>query len=126
MYTELIFGADLKKDTPDSVIEVLKYMIGDTEAKPKYFPFHNGRCECLFRSSSYYFGVNEPVCKLWKDDIGKNWVLSTRSNIKNYKGEIEAFLDWIKPYIDGGSGYRDMYAIVTYEEAGTPDIYYLR
>lgn len=124
MYTELIFGADLKKDTPEQVIEILKYMIGDTEEKPKYFPLP--RCEWLFRSSSYYFGVNEPVNKMWYDDIGKNWVLSTRSNIKNYKCDIEAFLDWITPYIDGGSGCRDMYAIVTYEEAEYPDIYYLR
>ena len=125
MYTELIFGADLKKDTPENVIEVLKYMVGDTEEKPKDFPLPEGRCEWLFRGSSYYFGVNAPVSKLWKDDIGENWVLSTRSNIKNYCGEIEAFLEWIKPYIDGGSGYRDMYAIVIYEEAKTPNIYYL-
>ena len=126
MYTELIFGADLKQHTPDSVIEALKYMIGDTEEKPKDFPLPEGRCEWLFRSSSYYFGVNAPVSKLWYDDIGVNWVLSTRSNIKNYNGEIEAFLEWIYPYIDGGSGYRDMYAIVMYEEADSPDIYYLR
>ena len=126
MYTELIFGADLKQHTPEYVIEALKYMIGDTEEKPKDFPLPEGRCEWLFRGSSYYFGVNGPVGKLWYDDIGKNWVLSTRSNIKNYEGEIETFLDWIKPYIDGGSGCRDMYAIVTYEEAESPDIYYLR
>ena len=124
-YTELIFGADLKKDTPDNVIEALKYMIGDTEEKPKDFPLPDGRCEWLFRGSSYYFGVSSPVSKMWKDDIGGNWVLSTRSNIKNYEGEIEAFLKWIKPYIDSGSGSNDMYAIVTYEEAETPDIYYL-
>ena len=125
MYTELIFGAGLKKDTPENIIEALKYMMGEIEEKPKDFPLPNGRCEWLFRGSSYYFGVNSPVSKMWKDDIGKNWVLSTRSNIKNYEGEIEAFLEWIKPYIDSGSGYRDMYAIVTYEEAKAPNIYYL-
>lgn len=100
-------------------------MIGDTEEKPKDFPLPEGRCEWLFRGSSYYFGVNKSVSKMWKDDFGENWVLSTRSSIKNYKGEIEAFLEWIKTYIDGGSGYRDMYAIVIYEEAEAPDIYYL-
>lgn len=125
MYTELIFGADLKKDTPENVIEALKYMIGDTEEKPKDFPLPDGRCEGLFRGSSYYFGVNSPVSKMWKDDISGNWALSTRSNIKNYGGEIETFLEWIKPHIDGGSGCRDMYAIVTYEVAEAPNIYYL-
>lgn len=29
MYTELIFGATLKKDTPSQVIEALKYMLGE-------------------------------------------------------------------------------------------------
>jgi hypothetical protein len=52
-------------------------------------------------------------------------VLSTRSNIKNYKQEIETFLEWIKPYINGGSGSRNMYAIVIYEEQDEPTIYYL-
>ena len=125
MYTELIFGAELKKDTPKNVIEALKYIIGDTEEKPNDFPLPDGRCEWLFRCSSYYFGVTSAVSKMWKDDISESYVISTRSNIKNYKGEIEAFLEWIKPYIDNGSGYRDMYAIVTYEEAEVPNIYYL-
>ena len=125
MYTELMFGADLKKDTPTEVIEALKYMIGETEEKPINFPLPDGRCEWLFRGASYYFGVSSPVSKMMYDDIGGNWILSTRSNIKNYGGEIEAFLEWIKPYIDSGSGSRDMYAIVTYEESDEPKIYYL-
>lgn len=125
MYTELIFGADLKKDTPTEVIEALKYMIGETEEKPTNFPLPDGRCEWLFQGASYYFGVSSPVSKMWYDKIGGNWILSTRSNIKNYDGEIEAFLEWIEPHINGGSGYNNMYAIVTYEEAKTPKIYYL-
>ena len=72
MYTELIFGADLKKDTPKNVIETLKYMIGDTEEKPNDFPLPDGRCEWLFRCASYYFGVNRPISKMWFDDISKN------------------------------------------------------
>jgi len=62
---------------------------------------------------------------MWFDDISKSWHLSTRSNIKNYEQEIQTFLEWIKPYIDGGSGGRDMYAIVIYEEQEELDIYYL-
>lgn len=125
MYTELIFGASLKEDTPSTVIDALKYMIGETEEKPKDFPLPDGRCEWLFRGSSYYFGVSESVSKMWFDEIANDWRLSTRSNIKNYEGEIEEFLEWIKPYIKSGSGYKDFYAIVTYEEAEEPTIYYL-
>lgn len=122
MYTELIFGAELKRDTPNEVIQALKYMLGEIE-RPNNFPLPNGRCEYLFQGSSYYFGISEPVNKMWLD--GGNWKISTRSSIKNYGGEIEEFLEWIKPYIQSGSGSRDIYAIVTYEESAEPTIYYL-
>jgi len=125
MYTELIFGATLKKDTPDTVIQALKYMLGEID-KPVDFPLPEGRCEWLFTGSSYYFGVNCPVNKMWYDSIGQQWGISTRSNIKNYSFEIETFLEWIKPYIEQGSGIRDMYAVVIYEEDETPTFYYLK
>lgn len=125
MYTELIFGATLKKDTPNEVIEALKYMIGETKEKPVNFPLPDGRCEWLFQGGSYYFAINNSVTKMWLDDIDKQWHISTRSNIKNYENEIETFLEWIKPYIDGGSGIRDLYAITIYEEQDTPTLYYL-
>lgn len=125
MYTELIFGAELKIDTPNEVIEALKYMIGETEEKPENFPLPDGRCEWLFQSGSYYFAVNNPVSKMWFDDIGKRWRVSTRSNLKNYEDEIETFLEWIRPYIDGGSGGRNLYAITIYEEQEVPTLYYL-
>jgi len=124
MYTELIFGADLKEDTPQSVISALSYMMGNINDKPKDFPLPDGRFEWLFRGGSYYFAVNNPVSKMWQD-INECWRISTRSNIENYGDEIEVFLEWIKPYIDGGSGARDMYAIVMYEEFDEPKIYYL-
>jgi hypothetical protein len=124
MYTELIFGAELKTETPEQVINALKYMIGDIENKPEDFPLPEGRCEWLFQTGSYYFAINESVSRIWFDNISKSWRISTRSNIKNCEGEIEAFLEWIKPYIDRGSGERDMYAIVIYEESDEPTIYY--
>lgn len=125
MYTELIFGASLKSNTPESVIDTLLYMIGYTEEKPKDFPFPERGVEYIFFGGSYYFGISSPVNKMWKDNISGQWIISTRSSIKNYKGEIECFLDWIKPYIESGSGDRDMYAIVMYEEWSEPKIHYL-
>jgi len=125
MHTELIFGASLKEDTPTEVIETLKYMMGYREEKPTDFPFNDVRCERLFSGSSFYFGVHKPVNKMIYDEVVKNWMVSTRSNIKNYNGEIETFLEWIKPHIGYGSGAKNMYAIVTYEESNYPKIYYL-
>ena len=123
MYTELIFGAELKKDTPEEVIDNLKYMVGEKELpeppeEVKDFWF-------VLRGASYYFGVDSAVKELWFNDTCESWHLSSRSNIKNYGEEIEAFLAWIKPYIEHASGGRDFYAIVTYEEAEEPTIYYL-
>ena len=125
MYTELIFGAELKKETPNEVIEALKYMLGETQEKPNNFPLPDGRCEWLFQGSSYYFAISNPTNKMWLDDIDKCWHISTRSNIKNYENEIETFLEWIKPFIGGGSGNREMYAITIYEDSEEPNIYYL-
>lgn len=125
IYTELIFGARLKKNTPEDVIESLKFMIGQTKQKPNNFPFpDDGRHDCLFLGGSYYFGVHKAVSELYFCDICDEWTISTRSNIKNYDGEIESFLAWIKPYVRSGSGSRDMYAIVTHEE-GLPQLYFL-
>ena len=125
MYTELIFGAELKSDTPIEIIESLKYMLGELENKPKDFPTCNNRFEHLFGCSSYYFGVNKPITKMWYDLISKSYHISTRSNLKNYDSEIETFLEWIKPYIESGSGINELYAIVIYEDAEIHTLYYL-
>lgn len=122
MFTELIFGAALKKETPSEVIETLRYMVGDIE-EPQKLAFDVGRNPLW--GGSYYFGVNESVSKIWFDNIDNQWHISTRSNIKNYDSEIEQFLEWVKPWIEDGSGARDMYAIVIYEESDEPTIYYL-
>lgn len=122
MYTELIFGAELKKETPNEVIETLRFMVGDIE-QPEKLAFDAGRNPLL--GGSYYFAVNNSVSQMWLDDIDKQWHISTRANIKNYDDEIGKFLEWIKPWIYGGSGYRDMYAIVIYENSSEPELYYL-
>lgn len=124
-YTELIFGAKLKKNTPTNVVEALKYMIGEITEKPKDFPLPDGRCEWLFRGGSYYFAINNPVSKIWFDEVDNCWRISSRSNIKNYDSEIETFLNWIKEYVESGSGERELYAIVIYEQDITPTCYYL-
>lgn len=121
-YTELIFGAKLKKDTPKEVIETLQYMVGDIE-QPHALAFDAGRNP--LRGGSFYFGVTDSVSEMKFDTIDNQWQISTRANIKNYEDEIGQFLTWIKPFISSGSGARDMFAIVTYEKADEPEIHYL-
>lgn len=123
MYTELIFGASLKPNAPNEVIDSVKFMIGEREEVPEGFPFDPDTR--TFNSGSYYFAVNNPVNKMWYDEIGEDWRISIRANLKNYEDEIEKFLDWIRPFISQGSGSDEMYAIVIYEEDDKPTIYYL-
>lgn len=126
MYTELIFGASLLEDTPKEVIETLEYMLDNDKPKPESFLFSEGRHSWMFQSGSYYFGVNKAVNKMWFDDISKTHHISIRCNFKNYENEIETFLEWIKPYIESGSGAKEIYAFVIYEEAELPIIYSLK
>src|SRR6185312_7222024 len=124
MYTELIFGASIKKDAPKEVINTLYYLVNSKklwsdvsleESVTKGINVLNG-------GGSYYFGVTDGVAKMWQDEIDKEWKVSARHNIKNYDGEIDIFLEWIKPFIDSGSGEREMYAIKIYEEDSEPTI----
>lgn len=126
MYTELIFGAKLKKNTPKEVIDTIKYIIGDLEKAPENLVFETSSGRNVLRGCSYYFGVHKAVSEFYYDEINKSWTLSSRANIKNYENEIEQFLRWIKPFIEQGSGSRDIYAITIYEEDFVPDIYYLK
>ncbi len=131
MYTELVFGARLRSDIPKKVEKVLKYLVSERMNVPEELLgiehpfFQSERWQWIFKGGSYYFGIHRPHSIFEWDDISKSYSLSTRSSIKNYDNEIEKFLDWIKPYIRSGSGTRDMYAVVTYEEEPTPTLYYL-
>jgi len=122
MYTELILGCSLKRDTPAEVIQTIRNLVNGTPQSADSFKT-TGRNP--LRGGSYYFGVISTEPEFWFDDIRQAWILSSRGNIKNYEREIESFLTWLQPYIDRGSGSNEMYAIVMYEEATEPTIYYL-
>ena len=127
MYTEIIFGAGLKENLPENIVAVIQKMVNGEklcEPAPDHPFFKSGRPWLMRSGGSYYFpGTVEP--KFWFDDIGNQWFLHFRTNIKNYDSEIEKFIDWIKPYIGQGVGERNFFAIVTYEEASEPTVYYL-
>lgn len=119
MYTELIFGAHLKKDTPEHIIKIIQDLAnGDPD---EVSPFYNSRNVLL--GNSGYFPVQHCIFK--KDSELKIWSLNSRASIKNYSDEIEFFLEFIKPYISSGSGINDIYAYVLHEEDENPKIYSL-
>ena len=131
MYTEMILGCSFKDTLPSVCIDALICVINNLEPKEngekvrKFIEEYD--LEYLMFGSSYYFGVCRSNQKFWYDHIGKQWVISVRSNIKNYDRQIQKFLKYITPYVDRGSGYESgVFAYVQYEEADFPTMYTLR
>jgi len=131
MYTECILGCRLKENVPADVLETLNFMFREFKAgEPAQVPWPNSnhptgeRCNWMLHSGgSCYFGAPSGDRTLQPDGLGVR--LSARFNIKNYDNEIESFLEWLRPHIQQGSGTREFFAIVTYEEQAEPTIYYL-
>ena len=127
MYTELIFGATLKENTPTYVTDALNCVInnnvdGKLSGEAEQF-IDEYSLRKLIYCSSYYFGSrdNKPSCVF--DKIANTWCISFRANCKNYQGEIEKFIEFIKPYVEYGSGPTNIFAIVQYEEDDYPTLY---
>lgn len=125
MYTQLMFNAELRKDTPDQVISILEFMTGDASygiapETPEHALFDTERWTFMLVSSSYYFEPNASKTSFRKDDITKSWHLSVLCDLKNYSGEIEAFLDWIMPYLDDSN--RQVLGWTWYEEDDEPTL----
>jgi len=128
MYTEMILGCSLMKNTPSVCIDALEYVInGDRkEGIPKDVESFIKEYDLIYlmHGGSYYFGVCRSNQNFWYDTIANDWRISVRSNVKNYGGPIQKFLKYIGPYVDRGSGYEhNIYAYVQYEEDEFPTMY---
>ena len=127
MYTELIFGATLKENTPTYITQALDSVINDRtnvnlSDEVKQFIDEYSLSKLIW-CTSYYFGshINKPSCEF--DKIANTWCISFRANCKNYQDEIEKFIEFIKPYVEYGSGPTNIFAIVQYEEDDYPTLY---
>ena len=125
MYTEIYINVDLKKDTPDDVIKVLKamcYMLPDQECSDVLADYPD-RWSCLFSNMSYYTPYTN--CKFLEfDNISNQWSLLGKGDIKNYNNDIEKFFEWIMPWIDGSVG--DFIGYQRYEESQLPTLHTLK
>ena len=124
MYTEVHYNVELKKDTPKEVIEILKYMVGDSLTMPDLWTgtdplFLTDRWAIMLRCDSYYFSA-DTHSTLRYDDIGDCYYLCVRSNLKNYDQEIEKFVVWLDPHVEAFSG--DFLGFRRYEESEDPII----
>ena len=123
MYTEINVCFDLKKDTPQNVIDVLHCLIDGADEPsnlPKHEFFDCDRWHMVACCDSYYFD-GTTNSKIVFDDISKCYKVNIRANLKNYDDEIEKFLIWLAPYMDtlGFIGY------TRYEEYDDPTLIYI-
>lgn len=106
MYTELVLKCRIKESAPDSVMEVINHLFCGAEA-PENLPAHPffglKRWHCIGGMSSFYHHP-KVVNSVPKFDFTNSNYIFSRSDIKNYDGEIEAFIDWIKPYLENEEG----------------------
>jgi len=122
MYTELVLNVALNDNITAQALAVLRGMVGGEDAETvtdrEHALFRTERWKWMLHSSSHYF-VPEATAKLVVKDYCASKHLSVRCDLKNYSGEIEAFLDWLAPCVeDGFAGYK------RYEEDDDPTLIY--
>ncbi len=104
-YTQFKIHAELKEETPKSIIECVKKMISDDSTKEEEKNF-------IFRFKRNPF-INYGMSGLNKRSF-KNLILIAHGDIKNYWSDIERFVEFIKPWIKrgflkNGSFAKDLY-----------------
>lgn len=102
-YTELVIKTRITTDDP-KVKAVLNYLFNDCEddsEPPAELPDHeffkDRKWDLIGKCSSFYH-IPTPLSYF------KDGYLFSRSDLKNYEGTIELFIDWISPYTSGLPG----------------------
>ena len=101
MYTELVLSARIDLSDKDFLSD-LEYMVeGNDDLSKSYqnktqhrlFQISNRWHYMLRSDSSYFSGTTHSDIFKNEDSFSPAWYLTVRCNLKNYDGEIEAFLD---------------------------------
>jgi hypothetical protein len=125
MYTELHLSVLLKRDTPHEIIDCIDSMIKGTTSElkltneaHKFFNCQRWRHVLNFGGSAYFTMV--PYFLFDEVDGYRRLVFTV--NIKNYGGEFDLFLEYIKPHIkaDNIIGWK------RYEENNNPTVLILK
>lgn len=126
MYTELYISAQIKPDAKN--LPAFKALFVDRDIKEKHKKFH--KLHHAFTCSRIQFGMIPGGCshyftpmsssKCEWNEISQAYCLTFRCDLKNYEGEIEAFLDWLMPMVDGYDG--EHIGHKRYEESEAPTL----
>jgi hypothetical protein len=125
MYTALHFTAALKRDVPDDVVNILRYMLDrggewSEPPTPDHPLFETARWDFMLNADSYYFEADTHSALVPYPTSG--FGLSITCNFKNYTGELASFLDWILPFVDARPG--EFLGYHQYEEDEHPTLIY--
>lgn len=123
MYTEIYVNVDFKKDTPKDVIETIKDVCDGSYDELSHKGCPDRWC-MLFGNGSYYT-PNTSVSDLTYDSIGENFSLLGKGDIKNYYNEIEAFFEFISPWVDSYESIPYFIGYLRYEEEDFPTLVYV-
>ena len=118
MYTEFFFRAEIKAEEQD-VQRWLKRIVDlDTDSPfDDHRFFALPRWRAVFGCSSAYFPTRGSLFE--KPSYCNAPELFIHSSLKNYDDEIEAFMDWVKPWLDAYPG--DFLGYSLYEESRGDD-----
>ena len=120
MYTEIYVSVDLKEDTPEFIIDILKAICYN--GHERLLEGYPSRWEYLFKSGSYYTS-NTCVAEITFSPISGQYSLIGKGDIKNYEDEIEQFFSFIESYVDT-CGVRTFMGYSLYEESVEPILFY--
>lgn len=119
MYTEIVVKADVNINELSEVEKsTLNYLFGDgdlPDSLPEHVFFTLDRWSQIGKMASFY---HHPKSINSISDDGE--YIFSRSDIKNYSGEIEQFFDWFKPLTTAQEGQCIGY--MWYEEDDVPTL----
>jgi hypothetical protein len=135
MYTECYVNVRLVENLPKKIIEVLEYLFDNSwydndegmhvqeKQEPAALPDHKFFSTCRWRligSGASFYHIPFPTSKILLEL--DQYYLTSRSDLKNYEGEIELFFDWLMPYIDAFEG--EFIGYSRYEEDDMPQLFF--
>ncbi|MEV6432872.1 hypothetical protein [Nocardia sp. NPDC051463] len=120
MYTEFFFRAPLRKDAPAELIDWFDDLANNPDGEAVPYDGHAFfKCE-RWESALYGGGAVYQISQALRFTRGTDRgyeppQVIVHSSLKNYGGEIDAFVDWIVPFVAGYPG--DFLGYALYEDA---------
>ena len=129
MYTELIVGCTLKKNLPKVCVNALTLIsnrkeINENDKETEEFIKEYDLYNICWSESAYFGAPSHCIFRRLEENYEDYYSLSIRANLKSYNGEIEKFLEYLRPYVYWGSGTNELYAMTIYEEDKEPTLWF--